>query len=302
MGLQARHGGFLLLLMLVSVGLTGCFQQAGGDYQPASSTLAPPSAPNNVPTNPPVEPTIGTGPGESTPIQLDLTSIPATETLPVDITIISPDQPADVTSIAPNQPTLEATAEGPVEATFPAQTEAFRTPLSPLGPVTPDTPSPISVDNNATPGAPGATSQSLATPSGLITPTALPGPNSLDGCTHTVQPGDTLYRIALTNNTSVSQIRAANPQIVGDLLKPGQVVKLPNCGIPPTTVATTVPGEATSAPPAGSTTYVVRPGDTLFAIARRNGITVQAIVDANKLANPNSLKVGQQLIIPAKAG
>lgn len=44
--------------------------------------------------------------------------------------------------------------------------------------------------------------------------------------------------------------------------------------------------------------YIVQPGDTLFAIARRFGITVQAIVQANGLFNPDFLLAGQSLLIP----
>lgn len=45
-------------------------------------------------------------------------------------------------------------------------------------------------------------------------------------------------------------------------------------------------------------TYVVKPGDTLSNIARNHGTTVQAIVEANSIANPNFIFVGQVLVIP----
>jgi LysM repeat protein len=44
--------------------------------------------------------------------------------------------------------------------------------------------------------------------------------------------------------------------------------------------------------------YVVRPGDTLFSIALRYGVTIQAIMSANGLFNPNLVFVGQSLRIP----
>ncbi len=46
------------------------------------------------------------------------------------------------------------------------------------------------------------------------------------------------------------------------------------------------------------TTYMVQRGDTLFGIALRFGSSVQAIVSANSLANPNLIYAGQTLIIP----
>ncbi len=48
----------------------------------------------------------------------------------------------------------------------------------------------------------------------------------------------------------------------------------------------------------GQTTHVVQRGENLFRISLRYGTTVQAIVAANNIANPNLIFVGQTLIIP----
>jgi len=45
--------------------------------------------------------------------------------------------------------------------------------------------------------------------------------------------------------------------------------------------------------------YVVQPGDTLGQIATSYGVSVEHIVKANDLKNPNVLDVGQKLVIPA---
>jgi len=45
--------------------------------------------------------------------------------------------------------------------------------------------------------------------------------------------------------------------------------------------------------------YTVRPGDTLSAIARRYGVSVSALVAANGLADPNHIRYGESLTIPA---
>jgi LysM repeat protein len=42
----------------------------------------------------------------------------------------------------------------------------------------------------------------------------------------------------------------------------------------------------------------VQPGDNLYRLARRYGTTVNAIVAANGLTNPNAIYVGQRLVIP----
>ncbi|MGE5236277.1 MAG: LysM peptidoglycan-binding domain-containing protein [Acidobacteriota bacterium] len=44
--------------------------------------------------------------------------------------------------------------------------------------------------------------------------------------------------------------------------------------------------------------HVIRPGDTLAAIARRYGSSVEVIASANHVRNPRALKVGQTLTIP----
>ena len=58
----------------------------------------------------------------------------------------------------------------------------------------------------------------------------------------------------------------------------------------PTRVTGTVPGQK----------YVVQPGDTLAAIAEEFGVTVQELIDANRLDNPDVLRVGQKVIIPGR--
>jgi len=277
-----QTGALFVILMAL---LTGCFQQAGEAFQPASSTEIPIILPdtNTIPTatlDLPVD--VAT----ATPLP-DITTLPATATVPgIDMTIISPTRVIG-----------GATATVPVEvipasetdvATAPAQT--FRTPSSPLGQVTPDTPAPVA--------SLGATT---ATPSGLITPTALPGIGSDTAaggdCTYTIQRGETLFRIALANDTTVDDIVAANPGINPNLIQPGQVIQLPDC-TPGVVAPTTAPDVVVSTPAGGGTTYTVERGDTLFAIAQQFGVTVQAIVNANNLTNPNNLAVGQQLIIP----
>jgi len=46
------------------------------------------------------------------------------------------------------------------------------------------------------------------------------------------------------------------------------------------------------------TVHVVQAGDTLYSIARRYGVTVDAIAAANGIVNPSLIYVGQRLVIP----
>lgn len=49
-----------------------------------------------------------------------------------------------------------------------------------------------------------------------------------------------------------------------------------------------------------STEYTVLPGDTLSAIAEAHGVTVEEIVEANQITDPNLLRIGQVLTIPSQ--
>lgn len=53
-----------------------------------------------------------------------------------------------------------------------------------------------------------------------------------------------------------------------------------------------------AAPVASSSIYIVQSGDTLSAIARRFGTTVNALMHINHLANANQIYVGQRLEVP----
>ena len=55
-------------------------------------------------------------------------------------------------------------------------------------------------------------------------------------------------------------------------------------------------------PPTGEIVHVVQWGETLAVIASRYGVTIEAIMDANGLSNPDQIYAGQRLIIPTPAG
>lgn len=69
----------------------------------------------------------------------------------------------------------------------------------------------------------------------------------------------------------------------------------------PVTTASTAPLTTTStARPAGEPlAYTVQQGDTLGSIAANFNTTVELLVEVNNIADPNTLQVGQELIIPA---
>ncbi|MEH7224649.1 LysM peptidoglycan-binding domain-containing protein [Bacillus sp. JJ1566] len=110
---------------------------------------------------------------------------------------------------------------------------------------------------------------------------------------YTVAAGDTLWLIANRNNITVSELKEANG-LISDSLFVGQVLRVPT-----DEVATTVPPPPppTETAPAYTVNYTVVAGDTLSAIAAKNGTTVTAIKNANNLTS-DMIYVGQVLKVP----
>lgn len=101
-----------------------------------------------------------------------------------------------------------------------------------------------------------------------------------------IRPGDTLLGIAARYHTTVSALMKANPQIHDpNRIYAGQSLNVP---------------DGFQAPRPGGVRYTVRPGDTLSGIGARFGVSYQAIAQANHIANPNLIHVGQQLVIPGR--
>ncbi|HEX8918086.1 MAG TPA: LysM peptidoglycan-binding domain-containing protein [Chloroflexota bacterium] len=109
--------------------------------------------------------------------------------------------------------------------------------------------------------------------------------------------GDTLSGIALRHGLNVSTIRSLNPRL-GVYPLAGQLLRL--CG-PCSSGSTYSTGSyqpARSQSTASGTAYVVRPGDTLIAVASHYGVSTSALLSANRLSNPNRIVIGSRLIIP----
>lgn len=45
--------------------------------------------------------------------------------------------------------------------------------------------------------------------------------------------------------------------------------------------------------------YVIQPGDTLFEIAQKYGVSLESLAAANQIADPDVISAGQELVIPA---
>ncbi|MBI1196631.1 MAG: LysM peptidoglycan-binding domain-containing protein [Phenylobacterium sp.] len=110
--------------------------------------------------------------------------------------------------------------------------------------------------------------------------------------TYTVKKGDTLGGIADKLGVGLSDLAKANGLKAPYRLHPGQVLKNPKA--PKPTPATSKP----SAKASGGETYTVKPGDTLYGIARAHGVSVEALQAANGMDGRASIMAGQKLKLP----
>ncbi|HVU08455.1 MAG TPA: LysM peptidoglycan-binding domain-containing protein [Verrucomicrobiae bacterium] len=99
------------------------------------------------------------------------------------------------------------------------------------------------------------------------------------------------------DNTDNSTPTVDTNNFAADTNPPTMEVSNPPVPAPTPAVAPT----SAPAPEPATTEYVVVKGDTLGKIARKNGVTLKALEDANPNVQPSRLKVGQKIVIPASS-
>ncbi|PZX94296.1 peptidoglycan-binding protein [Flavobacterium aquariorum] len=98
---------------------------------------------------------------------------------------------------------------------------------------------------------------------------------------HTVLKGETIPQIAQNYNTTPSEIYRLNPEAQNGITE-NQILSVPEL-----------------LPQAKNTiNHTVAPKETLFGLATKYNVKVEAIQSANAVALANGLQVGQQLVIP----
>jgi len=100
--------------------------------------------------------------------------------------------------------------------------------------------------------------------------------------THTVRKGETMSSVARTYGVSLADMRKANAGLNPDSLKAGQKIKLPQSARIQTAKAKT-------------TTYKVRPGDTMWGIARKFNMPPDDLLSLNRMNRATVLKPGDKV-------
>ncbi len=103
---------------------------------------------------------------------------------------------------------------------------------------------------------------------------------------HVIRAGESLITIAQRYGLSLTEMMQFNPDINPHFYSTGQILCIPAKGAPGC--------------PSGST-YTIRQGDTLYAIASHYRVSVEALILANLGIDAMNLQIGQVICIPASA-
>ncbi|PFW79277.1 peptidoglycan-binding protein [Priestia aryabhattai] len=121
--------------------------------------------------------------------------------------------------------------------------------------------------------------------------------------TYTVKSGDTLYRIAKNNGTSVQQLKDWN-NLSSHLIYVNQVLKISGTGTVSSSPSAPVQektNETQASPaPSNSKSYKVQPGDTMWSVAQRHGIAISQLKQWNNLSS-NTIYINQVLQVGGQA-
>lgn len=100
--------------------------------------------------------------------------------------------------------------------------------------------------------------------------------------THRVEWGETWLGLARRYGVRSDALAALNPEVDPERLRAGEVLLVP------------APDTAAEAP---GRTHTVAPGDSLWGVSRRYGVSMERLQEVNRLSD-HRLRIGQVLIIP----
>jgi LysM repeat protein len=180
-----------------------------------------------------------------------------------------------------------------------------------------NSPAPVSETSTST-----VISESAPTVTPESVPTVIATPSSEDGLvpiaetcpepatsgnpeTYTVVAGDHMVSIARKHGTTSAILNELNGLKKGDIIRPGQKLKLPTAA---TTASIDKPEETpipvatpVAAPSSNTIEHKVADKETFHSIAKKHNVTVNALIKENPTVNPNTLRIGKIIQIPASA-
>ncbi len=141
--------------------------------------------------------------------------------------------------------------------------------------------SPAGANDSSATGGSGDTQ----TDTGGTSDTTAAGGTAGEAVVHIVQPGESLGQIAAEYGVDPVALADANNITNGNLIRVGQRLVIPGV-------------TARQALEARGERHIVQSGESLSMIAAQYGVSVEAIMAANSLDDPNTIVVGQELLIP----
>ena len=114
---------------------------------------------------------------------------------------------------------------------------------------------------------------------------------------HVVRPGETVWTIAQQHGLPPDRIVSANRLVNPDRLQIGD-----RLAVPAIASRGASPARRPSAASSQEKTHVVRPGETLWGVARSHGTTVGALASLNRLSDADRLQPGQKILLRGVAG
>lgn len=156
--------------------------------------------------------------------------------------------------------------------------------------------------------------QVLKLTSGAVAPVTTPTPVAATGGRYTIVKGDTISRIAARFGVSTQAVLTANGLSWSSIIYPGQTIAIPGAALAAESVSAVTPtssvdeaGDPASTPvvstpaPVLQSSYLIKTGDTISSIAKKFGVSIQAILDANGLGLSSIIFSGRTLTIPGVA-
>ena len=147
----------------------------------------------------------------------------------------------------------------------------------------------------------------LSKNSTVTPPTTTPTPNTSTTTAkkYTVVRGDTISGIAKKYKVTTAAVLKANKLTWSSVIYPGQKITIPGSTTttpPKPPVVVDDPGTDTpTGPVVVNGTHLIKAGDTLSSIAKKYGITLQALLSANNLSASSTIYAGKSLVIPGVA-